>query len=80
MENLLNKDIKFQWNDECQQSLEILKEKMVTAPIFVFPDCSKEFHVHVDASSVALGAVLTQLGEGDIDHAMTFASRKLSDS
>jgi hypothetical protein len=27
MEKLLNKDIKFQWNDECQQSLDILKRK-----------------------------------------------------
>jgi hypothetical protein len=80
MEKLLKKDIKFQWNDECQQSLDILKEKMVTTPILVFPDWSKEFHVHVDASSIALGAVLTQPGEGDIDHPIAFASRKLSDS
>ena len=38
----------------------------------------KEFHVHVDASLTALGVVLAQLGEGDIDHLITFASRKLS--
>jgi hypothetical protein len=78
MEKLLKKDIKFQWNDECQQSLDILKEKMVTTPILVFPYWSKEFHVHVDASSIELGEVLTQLREGDIDHPITFASRKLS--
>jgi hypothetical protein len=51
---------------------------MVTAPILVFPDWSKEFHVHVDASSIALGAVLAQPGAGDIDHPLAFASRKLS--
>jgi hypothetical protein len=79
MEKLLKKDIKFQWNDECQQSLDILKEKMVTTPILVFPYWSKEFHVHVDASSIALGSVLTQPGEGDIDHPIAFAIRKLSD-
>jgi hypothetical protein len=59
MEKLLKKDIKFQWNEECQQSLDILKEKMVTTPILVFLYWSKEFHVHVDASSITLGAVLT---------------------
>ena len=32
MEKLLKKDVKFLWNEECQQSLDILKEKMVTAP------------------------------------------------
>jgi hypothetical protein len=51
---------------------------MVTAPILVFPDWSKEFHVHVDASSIALGVVLAQPGTGDIDHPLAFASRKLS--
>jgi hypothetical protein len=80
MEKLLKKDTKYQWNDECQQSLDILKEKMVTASILVFPDWEKEFHVHVDASAIALGEVLTQPGEGDIDHPIAFSSRKLSDS
>jgi hypothetical protein len=41
MEKLLNKDIKFQWNDECQESLDILKEKMVTTPIMSFLDWKK---------------------------------------
>jgi hypothetical protein len=54
--------------------VDILKEKMVTSPILVFLDWSKEFHVHVDASSITLGAILTQLGEGDIDHPIAIAS------
>jgi hypothetical protein len=58
MEKMLRKDTKFQWNDECQHSLDTLKEKMVTTPILVFPDWEKTFHVHVDASSIALGAIL----------------------
>jgi hypothetical protein len=51
---------------------------MVTAPILVFPDWTKEFHVHVDASSIALGVVLAQPGGGDIDHPLSFVSRKIS--
>jgi hypothetical protein len=51
---------------------------MVIAPILIFPDWSKEFLVHVDASSISLGVVLAQTGEGDIDHPLAFASRKLS--
>jgi hypothetical protein len=64
MEKLLKKDCQFGWTDECQQSFDMLKQKMVTVPILVFPDWSKEFHVHVDESSIALGAVLAQTGEG----------------
>src|SRR5713101_1556914 len=78
MERQLKKDINFEGTPECQASLDILKEKMVTAPILVFPDWNKEFHVHVDASSIALGTVLAQPGAGNIDHPISFASRKLS--
>jgi hypothetical protein len=78
MEKLLKKDYQFHWTEECQQIFDTMKQKMVTAPILVFPDWSKEFHVHVDASSIALGVVLAQLGAGDIDHLLAFASRKLS--
>jgi hypothetical protein len=51
---------------------------MVTVLILVFPDWKKIFHVHVDASSIALGIILAQPGEGGIDHPISFASRKLS--
>ena len=47
-------------------------------PILIFPDWNNEFHLHVDASYIDLGVVLVQSGEGDIDHHVAFASRKLS--
>ena len=50
---------------------------MVTAPILVFPNWKLPFHVHVDASSIVLGTILAQLGEG-LDHLIAFSSRKLS--
>jgi hypothetical protein len=77
MEKLLNKDSKFQWTEECQQSFETLKLKMVTSPILVFLDWSKEFNVYVDASSISLGAFLAHSSAGDIDHPIAFSSRKL---
>jgi hypothetical protein len=80
MEKMLRKDTKFQWNDDCQHGLDMLKENMVTAPILVFPDWEKTFHVHVDASAITLGAILAQPGAGDLDHPIAFASRKLSGS
>jgi hypothetical protein len=51
---------------------------MVIVPIMVFPNWSKEFHVNVDMSSIALGAVLAQPKLGGIDHLLAFASNKLS--
>ena len=79
MEKMLRKDSKFQWNEDCQQGLDTLKKKMVTTPILVFLDSKKTFHVHVDASTIALGAILVQLGTRELDHPIAFASRKFSE-
>jgi hypothetical protein len=79
MEKLLRKDNKFHWNEDCQCGLDTLKENMVTAPILVLPDWENMFHVHVDASSTALGAILVQPGAGELDHPISFASRNLSE-
>ena len=78
MEKLLKHDVKYEWNEECQKSLGILRERMVIASILVFPNWKKILHVHVDASSIALGIILAQHGEGGIDHLIAFASKKLS--
>jgi hypothetical protein len=78
MEKLLKKDCQFSLIEECHQSFDTLKQKMVTAPILVFLEWSKEFHVHVDLSSISLGIVLTHPIEGDIDHPLAFTSRKMS--
>lgn len=64
MKKFLKKDVMFSWDEDCQRNLDVLKEKMVTAPILVFPDWKKEVRVHVDSSCIALGDVLTQAGEG----------------
>jgi hypothetical protein len=52
----------------------------LTAPIFLFPYWENEFYVHLDASAIALGELLTHPGEGNIYHPIAFASKKLPDS
>jgi hypothetical protein len=75
MEKLLKKEVKLQWNEDFHKGMDTLKQRLVTAPILIFPYWDKEFHVH--ASSIALGIVLSQPGEGAIDHPIVFATRKL---
>jgi hypothetical protein len=78
LENLLKKAEMFQWTLECDKSFERLKEKLIKTPILIFPNWDKEFHVHVDASGIALGVILAQPGDGAMDHPIYFRSQKLS--
>jgi len=75
MEQLFKKDATYCWNEECNKSLEMIKEKMALAPILVFPKWDIEFHMHADVSCITLGVVLTQEGAEGIDHPTAFASR-----
>jgi hypothetical protein len=78
LENILKKDETFQWTPECDEAFDTLKEKLITTPILIFPNWENEFHIHVDASGFALRAILTQLGDGAMDHPIYFVSQKLS--
>lgn len=50
-----------------------MKGKLASAPILVFPKWDIEFHVYVDVSCIALGAVLTQEGAEGVDDLIAFA-------
>jgi hypothetical protein len=81
MEKLLRKETKFQRNNDCQHNLDMLKENMVIALILVFLEVwEKTFHVHVDASAIALGYILMHPRVGDLDHPIAFVSKKISES
>jgi hypothetical protein len=78
LENILNKDEVFQWTLECNKAFETLKEKLNTKPILIFPNWENEFHIHVGASGIYLGAILAQTWDRVVGHPIYFARRKLS--
>ncbi|GKB01123.1 reverse transcriptase domain-containing protein [Tanacetum coccineum] len=55
---LLEKDILFEFDDECQKAFELLKEKLTCAPVIVSPNWNLQFELMCDASDCAVGAVL----------------------
>ncbi len=50
-----------------------MKRIMARETLLSYPDFSKEFHIHTDASKVQLGTVISQEG-----HPIAFFSRKLT--
>ena len=74
LHKLLKKDVSFFWDDECWKNFERLQEWMIYAPLLNYPNGVKECLVHIDASGIALGTVLTWHGVGEIDHPIALAS------
>ena len=61
LHNLTRKNIKFQWNSECENAFNELKNRLITSPILLYPDNQKPYIVECDASNCAIGAILSQL-------------------
>ncbi|CAN6554661.1 unnamed protein product [Malus baccata var. baccata] len=77
--HLLQKDVAFDFNEECEKAFNHLKEMLTSAPIIVPPDWSFPFELMCDASDYALGAVLGQRKEKR-PHVIYYASRTLNDA
>ena len=70
--------IVFEWTDECEQSFQKLKDALILAPILKSPDWDQIFHVHIDASAFAIGCILAQPGEHNMDFSISYASRQMN--
>lgn len=75
--NLTRKKVKFKWTPECEQSFSEIKNLLVTAPILSCPNFNHSFILQCDASSKALGSVLTQFYDGR-EHVICYLSRTLT--
>ena len=56
----------------------ILKGKVQSTPVLVFPDFDKSFLLEMDASKEGLGAVLSQKQNDGRYHPVTFGSHSLT--
>ena len=57
MNALKNKENKSLWKTKCEESFQILKQLLTTAPILQFADLNGDFVVFIDASKEGLGGV-----------------------
>ncbi|GKE89285.1 reverse transcriptase domain-containing protein [Tanacetum coccineum] len=60
MAQLLVKDTKFDFYDDCIQSFNILKKKLTTTPVIISRDWNLDFELMCDASDYVVGVVLGQ--------------------
>jgi hypothetical protein len=56
---LIKKIKTFLWTNECQKAWELIKQMYIEAPIMISPNWQVEFHVHIDASLLVVGVMLS---------------------
>ena len=78
---LTNKGHKFEWNESCAHSFLTLKNALTAAPLLAYPspDPQDVFILDTDASNFGIGAVLSQMQEGE-EKVIAYASKGLSRS
>ena len=70
--NLLKKGTPVVWTDNTDQSFQVLKQSLVTAPVLALLDFQQQFTVETDACGTGIGAILQQDG-----HPIAFMSKSL---
>jgi hypothetical protein len=72
MTELLRKEVKFCWDEKCEEAFHTLRKLLTTAPVLAQPDSNQPFDVYCDASGIGLGCVLMQN-----NRVIAYASRAL---
>ena len=79
--SVLGKEVKMgpvQLHPQVWEAVRILKNKIQTAPVLVFPDFYKPFLLEMDASKEGLGVVLSQKQDDGCYHPVAFGSHSLT--
>jgi hypothetical protein len=75
LSKLTSTKVPWKWTLEHQHAFDEMKKIMAQETILAYPDFSKPFHIHADASKVQLGSCISQDGKP-----IAFYSRKLLDA
>jgi len=74
---LTENQTKYLWDEKCQNAFDNLKRLLTSTSILSFPKGYGEFVLDTDASNIGVGAVLSQVQEGE-ERVIAYFSRVLS--
>ena len=77
LNQLLKKNAKWVWSEECERSFCLIKEMLASTPILTLYDPNESHTIITDASPTGLGAVLVQ---GKREKPVIYVFRSLSES
>ena len=77
---LLCKTVIFEWTEDCQKAFHRVKKELTNPPILAYPDMNQKFIVSTDASTSAVGFILSQVGQDGREHPISYGGRALRGS
>jgi hypothetical protein len=75
--NLTRKGVPFEWGPEQETAFRKLKDILSQEPLLIYPDFSQPFIVMCDASTRVVGAILSQVRNGE-GRPVAYCSRQLN--
>ena len=73
----LRKADQFRWDNDCQEAFDKLRNALSSDDLLAYPRFDREFIVTCDASSVAIGGVVSQIDDKGHDRPISYCSRAL---
>ena len=58
MTKLTRKEVKFEWNDLCEEALQELKRGLTSTPIMIVPEWGQRYTMYCEASKDRWGCIL----------------------
>lgn len=80
LHNLLRKNQKFVWLEECQKSFEKIKELLCSQLILEIFDQELAINIYTDASLEGVGAILKQTQPNGKEKPVAYFSKKLNEA
>ena len=77
LHELTEKGQSFEWTKACEESFQQLKDTLVSAPVLTYLRTTEPFLPYTDASDVGVGAVLSQVHDGE-ERIIAYHSHALS--
>ena len=78
--HILKKDTPFCWDEQAQESFDVLKRALASASMIIPPDYSRDSLLYVATSMETIGMVLVQEDEELHEHVIFYLSRNLIDA
>lgn len=77
LHRLTENDIIYEWNPECEMAFKMLKEKLTSSPVLAYPKIDQPYILDTDASNTGVGAVLSQVQDGQ-ERVIAYFSKTLN--